>query len=229
MNRFVEMLKTRPMTLIMSLPANDPALAKAAFDAGADVVKVHCNVRHRASGTGFGPLAEYADTFAQMFAESKGPMGLVPGAGIEDVLRDMHAASAMGFDFFSLYAHHAPPAILSLSQALMAACAHDYAPGEAAGLQAAGAQVLEASVIPPDGYGQPLSLRDVMAYRRLCEASRLPVVVPTQRHIRPEELPYLRDAGVKGIMIGAIVTGKTKDGITHAVEAFRSAIDRLEG
>lgn len=227
MNRFVQLLRTRPMTLIMSLPQNDVALSRRSFEAGADVVKVHANLAHRASNTGFGPFEGYAEAFAAMLGQATGPMGLVLGANVADVRRDMHSASALPFSFFSLYAHHAPPTILSLPQALMAACGHGYAIEEAAALEAVGAQVLEASIIAPEGYGAPLSVRDVIAYRRLCAATGLPVVVPTQRHIAPEDLPYLRDAGVRGIMIGAIVTGSDPDGIPRAVEAYRAAIDRL--
>lgn len=215
------------MALIMSLPQNDAGLSRAAFDAGADVVKVHCNLTHRASKNGFGPLAEYADTFARMLREATGPMGLVPGAAVEDVSRDLDAVSALPFDFFSLYVHHVPPALLQKPQALMAACGHDYAIEEAGQLAVVGARVLEASIMAPEGYGAPLSLRDVIAYRRLCQATALPVVVPTQRKVLPEDLPYLRDAGVKGIMIGAIVTGTEPAGILRSIRMFREAIDRL--
>jgi hypothetical protein len=41
--------KERPTVLIASLPRNDPALAQAALDGGADVVKVHLHLQHRAS------------------------------------------------------------------------------------------------------------------------------------------------------------------------------------
>ena len=216
------------MTLIMSLPRNDADLSKAAFEAGADVVKVHCNLTHRASKNGFGPVAEYADTFARMLREAKGPMGLVPRAAMEDISRDLDAASALPFDFFSLYVHHVPPVLLQKPQALMAACGPDYAMEEVGQIAAVGAQVLEASIMAPDGYGAQLSLRDVIDYRRICQATALPVVVPTQRKVLPEDLPYLRDAGVKGIMIGAIVTGTEPDGILRSIQAFREAIDRLQ-
>lgn len=227
MNDFIQMLHKKPMTLIMSLPKNDVVLCNRAFDAGADVVKVHCNLSHHASNTGFEGFGTYVDIFTQMLSEAKGPMGLVLGAEPGDVRRDMPEAAKLTFDFFSLYAHHVPPTLLGFPQALMAACGHGYALEEAACLEQCGAQALEASVIPHEGYGQPLNLRDVMGYRMLCQATRLPVVVPTQREITPEDVPYLRDAGVKAIMIGAIVTGRETESIAHAVDRFRRAIDKL--
>ena len=41
MNRYLKLLNSQNMTLIMSLPANAPALCRAAFEESADVVKVH--------------------------------------------------------------------------------------------------------------------------------------------------------------------------------------------
>ncbi len=227
MNSFIRLLKERSMTLIMSLPKNDPELCRAAFDAGADVVKVHCNVQHHASGTGFGRLDVYKDTFSQMLSAAPGPMGLVPGADARDVLRDMESASALPFAFFSLYLHHAPVEVLSMPQALMAACAPGDEEREAAHLAPLGAQALEASIMPHEGYAAPLTVKDLTQYSALCQATPLPVVVPTQRAIRPEDVKYLKDAGVRGLMIGAIVTGREQKTIVDAIRAFRRAIDTL--
>ena len=50
--RFVQLMDQRKFTLVVSLPSNDLELAKAALEGGADAVKVHCNVWHRASEIG---------------------------------------------------------------------------------------------------------------------------------------------------------------------------------
>jgi 2-methylisocitrate lyase-like PEP mutase family enzyme len=110
---------------------------------------------------------------------------------------------------------------------MMAACAFDYSFDELSAFADAGADVLEASVIPAEYYGSPFTLRDLIRYQRICRAVSLPVVVPTQLRVLPEDLPFLRDAGVKGIMIGAVVTGKEQEGILRTIEKFRSAIERL--
>ena len=63
--RFLDLLRaaqegSRSGVLIASLPRNDPELARAALAGGADVLKVHLNVTHNASGVRFGSLAEKA-------------------------------------------------------------------------------------------------------------------------------------------------------------------------
>ena len=56
--RFVDLMTDRKFVLVVSLPSNNLGLAKAALEGGADAVKVHCNVWHRASGHTFGTYEE---------------------------------------------------------------------------------------------------------------------------------------------------------------------------
>ena len=79
--------------------------------------------------------------------------------------------------------------------------------------------------MPAAEYGQPLNARDLIRYRNVVKHTKLPVVVPTQRLIRPEELGPLMQTGVRGLMIGAVVTGRTEDSIRRAVAAFRNQLD----
>lgn len=227
MKRFVELLNQKKMTLVMSLPGNDPALCRAAFEEGADVVKVHINVEHRASGTHFGSLAQERGALEEMLACAKGPMGLVPGASVGAAARDVYEAAGLGFDFFSIYAHHMPIVTPPVDQTWMVACDGSYSLHEVAAMEAMGAGVVEASIMPGAEYGQPLCMRDLLRYRALVSATSLPVVVPTQRLIRSEEVSALGQTGVHGLMIGAVVTGRGEESIRKAVSAFRNAIDRM--
>ena len=227
MNEYLKLFEEKKLVLIMSLPANDPALCRAAFEAGADVVKVHINVEHRASGTHFGRLAEHEEAFGQMLALRTGPMGLVLGGSLEGAAQDAQAACRLPFAFHSIYAHHMPAWALSLDKPLMAACDYSYSLDEIRAMPAAGTDVLEASVIPGAEYGQPLSMRDLIRYRLIAGAVNVPVVVPSQRRIQPSEVAALAETGVKGLMIGAVVTGREEASIAKAVAAFRRAIDEV--
>lgn len=227
MNEYLRMLSEKRLTLIMSLPYNDPALCRAAFEAGADVVKVHINVEHRASGTHFGRLAEEREALEEMLSHRAGPMGLVLGGSLEAVALDAKEAEELPFAFHSVYAHHLPAWASRSGKALMAACDAACPPELIAAMPGAGADAVEASVIPGTEYGQPLSFLDLMKYRSITDAVKVPVIVPTQRAIRPEETEMLVRCGVKAVMIGAVVTGKSEKTISEAVRAFRKAIDRL--
>lgn len=224
MNDYLRLLNENRLTLIMSLPKNDPALCEAAFEAGADVVKVHINVEHRASGTHFGRLAEELPALRAMLDNRRGPMGLVPGGTLEDVLLDLDEVGKLPFSFYSLYAHNTPASLPLGRVPVMAACDSTYSLDEAAEMARCGAQTLEASIVPGAEYGIRLTMRDLLKYSAIVRRAGIPVVVPTQRLITPEDVPALVRAGVNGLMIGAVVTGRDEDGIRRAVRAFRAAI-----
>lgn len=83
MGKLKQTLAQNGLSLFVSLPANDVRLAKAALEEGADALKVHFNVGHRASGNQFGPLGSYADVFGQIRAAFDGPFGVVPSGSLE--------------------------------------------------------------------------------------------------------------------------------------------------
>jgi hypothetical protein len=56
MNKLLSKLQNNKLTLIASLPENSYELAKIAWEAGVDAIKVHVNVFHNASQNHFGPL-----------------------------------------------------------------------------------------------------------------------------------------------------------------------------
>ncbi len=226
---FLSVLNQNKPALIMSLPGNDPELARAAVEAGADVVKVHMNVQHRASGLHFGTFEEEKETLAKIKAiAGELPIGIVAGNCVEDVERDCLSANALGYDFVSLYASATPLSALRYeNMKKMIALAPGYALEDVRLLNKIGADVLEASVMKPETYGQRLTAKELIEYAAITENSLLPVVIPTQRAIRPEEVRALWEIGVSGIMIGAVVTGKTAETVKRSVSEFRNAIDRL--
>lgn len=221
---FTTLFQRKKMVLIMSLPENNPEWCRAAFENGADAVKGHINVHHRASGTHFGRWSEERAKLEAMLEPDLGPVGLVLGGSLENASLDAEEVRACPFAFCSVYAHHLPAWALDIHP-LMAACDNGYTPEEIRAMPGMGVDVLEASVIPGDEYGQGLSLRDLMRYRSIADTVSLPVVVPTQRAIQPREVPALIRAGVRGLMIGAVVTGRGTESIARAVATFREAID----
>jgi len=226
MSRIVELLTTGP-TLIMSLPANDPELARAAVRGGADVLKIHIRVHHDASGTHFGTLEEERERIAEIMDIFDGPVGIVAGATDPATPEEMAELARMGIDFFDLYLSYMPAWMWQLEgMAKAVALAPDYKPRQALALEALGADLIEAAIVPHDGYGQPLTMADLAGYRDLHDTIDLPIIVPTQRAIRPEEACLItRECGIEGLMIGAIVTGKTPTGIEEAVRKFKKALE----
>jgi hypothetical protein len=224
-NRTTELLETGP-TLIMSLPANDPELAKAAMNGGADVLKIHIRVEHAASGTRFGTLEEERNRIERILDLFPGPVGIVAGADTPATPAEMDALADMGIDFFDLYLAHMPAwmwTVQGIGRAV--ALEPSYTIHQAIALERLATDIIEAAIIPHEGYGKPLAMRDLVAYRELHDTVDIPIIVPTQRAIRPEEAYLItRECGIEGLMIGAIVTGKTPGEIEAAVRKFKAAI-----
>ncbi len=225
MSRTIELLSNGP-TLIMSLPANDPALARAARDGGADVLKIHIRVHHDASGTHFGTLAEEREQIQQIIDLFPGPVGIVAGADNPATPEEMAELQRMGIDFFDLYLSQMPAWMWRLTgMGKAVALESTYTTAQALSLESLGADLIEAAIIPHEGYGKPLTVGDLTAYRSLRDTIDLPIIVPTQRAIRAEEATLLtRDCGIEALMIGAIVTGKTPETIEDAVRRFKAAL-----
>ncbi len=228
MNGLLKLFDKNKLTLIMSLPENSLEMAKAAIDAGADALKVHCNVKHKASGVSFGSLEEEGAKLAAIIKNSNIPVGIVPGAEKKPTVDEMKEIVKMGFDFVDMNISDMPDYFHAFTGITKIAALENEAQLEKVmEKKRSDFKALEAAVVPHLGYGQNMTIGDLRAYISLAVSSGLPVIVPTQRKITCEEVPILSDTGIKAIMIGAIVTGKTPSLIGNAVRDFRKAIDEL--
>lgn len=218
--------------LLVSLPRNDVDLARAALDAGADALKAHIGLEHFASGLNTGSLDEEEDALREIVALGN-PVGIVPGVGEGMADREeMLRLGEIGIDFFDLYATDMPAWMLSISDcpmSVMVAFSADCRPWALVeSVRPTGRpDMIEASIVPHEGYGGPLTAADISSYAEIAHRAPQPVIVPTQKKIRPDEVGPLIDAGVAGLLIGAIVTGADADSLAAATEQFRASIDRF--
>lgn len=223
--RLIEILQEK-MTLIVSLPKNDPGLAKAVSEAGADAIKVHLNCHHRASGTHFGSWKEEKERIENIPSSLDIPVGIVPGAETVASMEEMEELSRLGFDFLDIFVNHMPCQFFGVrNMTKTIALDYTFPFDHISYLEDIGMEIIEASIIEPQGYGHPLSSRDLARYCELLAKTKCPVFIPTQRKIIPEDVPYLHRIGARGIAIGAVVTGMETDQIISVTRKFRESID----
>jgi hypothetical protein len=223
------------MRLIVSLPDNTVEFAKAAASGGADAVKVHLNVVHRASGASFGDFAAERPRVEAIIKEAGVPVGLMPGTERLPEKQELEALIDVGLKFIDIYAHHLPACYLELGEKteLIPAIDRLLTEGEIFHLTHVychGKNVismLEAAVIPPEQYGQPLMQTDIALYRAIAAYSDRPLLIPTQKLITPSDLRVLQYSEIGGIMLGVVVTGPTPGGVEKVTREFRQAIDEL--
>lgn len=213
--------------LLVSLPRNDSELARAAIDGGADLLKVHVNVQHRASGTDFGTLAEEMEALAAIL-DLGTPTGLVPGE--EAMVNQEEVPQLRRFAFLDAYLTHLPLYLYAAGVPVVPAIPHDYPPEALPFLRRLPGEWAEASLVHPEGYGRAPTAGDLVALERAGELSGRRLIVPTQRRLHPQDLGrYFELPAVWAVMIGAIVTGVGAAGIEQATRAFRQSLDRLFG
>jgi hypothetical protein len=227
MNKALTLLNESPFSVWVSLPRNDVELARAALNGGAHGLKVHINVSHFASGTRFGSFPEEKENLARIVECAQGrPVGIVPGATNDGEHAfaseaEFAALAELGIDFFDSYPADAPSWALNQEHLdVMLAAPHGTPLEEICALQHVGMALCEASFLPHESYGQALNAADVARYRVLCDALRVPVMVPSQKKIVPRDLPALQEAGARALLIGAIVTGREAQSIEDATRSF---------
>jgi hypothetical protein len=214
--------------VLVSLPANDPALAVAARDAGADGLKVHMNVEHRASGTTFGDFHTELDALREILKVGL-PTGLVIGAAGTVDPEQTRLAAQLGFDYFDVYAAYANTGYVEDSRPAvpMAAIGPTDDTATAVALIGLGIEAIEVSTVAPADYGTPLSLGTVARIAALRAAVGVPLIVPAQHKLVPGDLATLAAAGASAVLLGAVVTGRTADSIAACLAEFRAAVGRL--
>lgn len=214
--------------LIVSLPRNDVELAKAAKDAGADMLKVHLNVTHFTSGTKFGNLREEGKKLEGILAVGL-PVGLVPGQDEMIGREEIPLLRAMGFCFLDAYVFALRSYLYDAGLPVVPALYPDFAPALLPHLKALPGEWLEAAIVPQDGYGEDLMAEDLVRLDLVGHWSNRKLIVPSQRKLRPEDLCHLfRIPYIYAIMIGAVVTGSTIHQLSKTTADFRRSLDKLE-
>jgi hypothetical protein len=228
MNKLLDQLRHNDWTLLVSLPRNDVRLAEAAIRGGAQGLKIHLNVEHHASGTHFGSWDEEKENITRILEVAGDvPVGVVPGGSPFATPDEFRAMSEAGIDFFDAYPAEAPA--WTLEQRYLNVMLAAYAGGSAEEMEALeqlGMEMCEASIVPQTDYGKDLSALDLARYADLAFfLDEAPFIVPSQKKIRPADVTALQRTGAKGVLIGAIVTGREADTLEAATRAFRQATE----
>lgn len=229
MSRLLKILKEKKFSLIASIPENDYELAKIAWEAGVDAIKVHINVFHRASQNSFGSLESQKELFKKIIEDSPVPVGIVAGEDADLVESILDEIVELGFDFISLHGVYTPASLVKRNDiANFYAVDYTYSIQEIDAVSNSFvADILELSICDPSTYGTRLNARDLARYERIASKSKIPTVVPTQRVVKPSDVSLLYKCGISAVMVGAISMGKTKESISQTLKEFKKAIDEL--
>lgn len=223
---YKQLTKPSP-SVFVSLAENDLELAQAAVDAGADGLKIHLNVSHRASGNSFGNLDEEGEAIRSI-GELDVPLGVVPGQDMATVRETIPKLADYPVDFFDSYVHHCPPEIQSLTdRAVWTAPSDQYGRSEILALDDVEVDVVEFSIQPKSRYGESMTMRDLAQYVDLANALDTPSVIPSQLAVTPTDAVMLAERGVTNFLLGTVVTDNTPDTVHDTVKSFVRALEGL--
>src|SRR5690625_4652898 len=171
MSDFLKLMNDEKMTLVVSLPENNIKFAEAAIKGGADALKVHINVSHKASGNIFGSIDEEMENFKPILSlckENNIPIGIVAGGDDKIPMEEYIKAKEAGFTFTSLYDKHMNPMVLKEEGLYkMVAITHEYDLNWVKAYDSLPIDVLECSIMNPDTYGDPLTVREILQYQSI--------------------------------------------------------------
>lgn len=204
-----KILNENEFSIVVSLPKNQMVYAEAALEAGARILKVHINAMHHATNQKFGSFEEEKPFLRELcsFAkEHQMTLGIVPGDHkCYATKKELQALSAMGFDFISSYVQNTPLYALEVSSLeKVLAIGYDFDLKHIKRLETLGLDVLEASIMKPEQYGENFTLLDLVKLSEITSMGQ-PVLLPTQKKVTVEDIKYLKQVGIKALMVGAVV------------------------
>lgn len=205
--------------VIVSLARHDLDLAKAALDAGAFAIKTHLNAYHRATGTTFGSFAEELPFFEQL-ARLGCPLLVMAGQEVVPTAEEMDALADLGFEGFNVYVDHMQPHLLQSRLRPMPALSSTSTPYDIARIAAVPGCIIEASIMEFARYRTPMSDADLARYAEIAAAVTVPVIVPSQLSLTPQDGERLRAVGLAAPLLGAIVTGDTVASMEQSMQAW---------
>ncbi|MCP8615907.1 hypothetical protein [Salirhabdus salicampi] len=217
------LLQKEDLSIIISLPDNKEELAQAAIEAGADALKFHIYAHHHATGNKFKGPEHYEHLFKQVRQDFAGPIGVVIGDDIDQVRTvSTQVLKNYGFNYFSLYGKDVDSTILQQNDlAKTVAVDYQFNPHHVKAIESLGVDAVELSIVRKEDYGKSLDFLDIVTYQTYRDHTSLPLIVPSQKKLIPEDLITFREIGINAVMLGAVTIGNTADSIYETVLAFR--------
>ncbi|MFN3995838.1 MAG: hypothetical protein ACK4GR_04820 [bacterium] len=230
-SKLSQIVKKKKFFLIGSPASNDYNTIKAFVSEGVEAIKLHTNIVHPVSKQKIGSFNEEKEKILQIILDYPGILwGLVPGnlTTNPECFEEIDLLELENyFDFIDLFHHSYTLHYLSYKNDKMVAIDKVFSKSEMEVIEKHKFVAIEASIVDKNYYGMPLTLEDIINYKKIVENTEIPVFVSTQKKILPSHVPFLYNIGVKGIVLGQISTSFDPDNIKRTVNKFLEEIRKL--
>jgi hypothetical protein len=209
--------------ILGDLASNSPEFAIACEEARANALVLHIN-DDSAKGSRFGGLEIEQDSLRDCLSSVRIPVGISIGDSRPLVREEWEICVALGFSFVIMLAHHMPTFVWKDERLTkIVSIGPGYILEQVKTIsEFKEVSALVASLTPSQGHGLPLNLFDVATLRLITSLSRKPVLYPTQRRIRPEDIPILDEEGCHGVLVNGSIYAQNKEEFKEALTRFRS-------
>jgi len=241
--KLMKAFETEKFVLEVTMPQTI-AYVDAALAGGAHALKLRCNqtsVGGFSNGVFNGPF-QSRKAFLQEAVEHAGdvPVGLVPGMP-GNVLTPAESVemAQIGIDFLNCDPTYLPPYMMDAPGVSKVLC-YTFENRSADLIrwfnEDPKVDAVEVGLLPHSEFGKRLCYHDIMWYRDTLPKFKKPTIVTAERHILPDEIKYLYDAGVRSLMIGLSVYYEflkqeggelTPDLVKRVTAQYREAIEKL--
>lgn len=216
----------------------------AALEGGAQALKLRCNQNSAggfSNGVFSGPFRSRKAFLQEAVSHAEDvPVGLVPGIPGNVISQaECMELQEVGIDFLNCDPTYMPPYMMDAPGVEKVLCYtyENRSPDLIRWLnEDPKVDAVEVGLLPHSEFGKRLCYHDIMWYRDTLPKFKKPAIVTAERHILPDEIKYLYDAGVRSLMIGLSVYYEflkaeggalTTDLVKRITAQYREAIEKL--
>jgi len=206
MSRLLDVLSKNKFSLIVYLPENKPALAKLVEKLGADALLVK------------------NDEMADLIVKA---VRIPVGVDVETQKISVKKLKSLeGFDFVNFGLDALETFAKHKKGSRVVALDDKYTLDRLMQVENK-ADAVDATIISIRHLGKELVVGDLQNYIAIALSSGLPVMIPTQRKIKPSEVSIIWDTGAKGLLLTETVLGKDEKSIEKKFKEYKIAVDDL--
>ena len=228
--KLVEKLRKNKFTILGSPFNSDLKLINLFIKNGIDVIKFHINITHPVSSYKFKTWEEEKENIINLAIDNPNlTIGLVPGH-INEKLEEIDYLELETYvDFIDIFIDSFTTHYIYVSKTIEKVVATNriLSKEETEALELFKISAIEASIINKSEYGYPLTLNDILLYSQLINNSSIPVIIPTQKLIKPKDIRVLYEIGAKGIALGGISLSTDYNQIERFLYEFMNEVSKL--
>lgn len=223
-------LKKNKFSILASPFNNDPKLVDIFIKNGINIIKFHINITHPVSNFKFKTWEEEKENIMNIILENPNiTVGLVPGHVKENLEEINYFELESYIDFIDIFIDSFTPYYINIPKNVekVVAVNRVLSKEELEILDFLKFSAIEASIVNKSEYALELTLEDILNYSKLINNGSIPIIIPTQKYIKPKDVKILYEIGAKGIVLGGISLSTNYEKLEKNLYEFINEVSKL--